>query len=366
MKRRTGKILAGVLFAAAMSVPAHADAPAEVPTTQYVTTSKGSLSLSGSVYLYDYAPAMPAGENNFDLYAFILNIDAESADKKNGLHTQLRYRDTKLRSYFLSNVWFQELYAYHRTEYGDLHVGKFYRNVGLLWDDSFFGNVQYFNGLKLNPAYGVEFVGTKPLQGPWTVDYSAQFFPNNSNTGGSLPGRSVESDPLARQKNIATARVAPKWSFGDKNSLAFGVSGMRSSLQRSTSTAGNFGLSQEAADVTLTYGPSVTYVEVLNQNGERDNAEHPLGRAGYDTAVYLLAGTRWQVHPRVNARFNYSSANYVGQNAREEEFVPGLVFTVAQNMSLIAEFDYWRLLARNGGSQTLLDRSYNTVLNYRF
>lgn len=366
MKRRKNGCLTGMLLALALSATAHADAPAEVPTTQYVTSSKGSLSLSGSIYLFGYEPAMAGAENSFDLYAFILNIDAESADKKNGLHSQLRYRDTKLRSYFLSNVWFQELYAYHRTEYGDLHVGKFYRNVGLLWDDSFFGNVQYFNGLKLNPAYGVELVGTRPLMDSWTVDYSAQFFPNNSTTGGSLPGRSVESDPLAKQKNIATARIAPKWSFGEKNSLAFGISGMRSSLQRSTSAAGNFGLSQEAADLTLTYGPSVTYVEVMNQNGERDDAAHPLGRPGYDTAVYLLAGTRWQVHPRVNARFNYSSANYVGQNAREEEFVPGLVFTLAQNLSLITEFDYWRLQARNGGAQTLLDRSYNTVLNYRF
>ncbi|MDE1976119.1 MAG: hypothetical protein KGI84_02530, partial [Elusimicrobia bacterium] len=79
-----------------------ADTPGDAPTTKYVTTSHGSLGLSGSVYLYDYAPAFSGASNNFDLYAFILNLDGASADGKTGLHAQFRYRDTRLRSYYLS------------------------------------------------------------------------------------------------------------------------------------------------------------------------------------------------------------------------------------------------------------------------
>jgi len=343
-----------------------ADTPGDTTTTRYVTTSHGSLGLSGSVYLYDYAPAAVSGAaNNFDLYAFILNLDGASADGKTGLHAQFRYRDTRLRSYYLSNVWLQELYAYRKTPWGDLHVGKFYRKVGILWDDSFFGNIQYFNGLKLDPNYGAEWVGNEPLTGHFSVDYSAQFFPNNGNTDGSLPGRDVDSDPIAEMRNTATLRVVPTWKWGKADSLALGFSALNASLDRSTTTAGNFSINQLATDATLTWGPSVTYAEILRQNGELDTAQNTLGRPAYDSAVYLLAGTRWQVDPRINLRFNYSSANYVGQNAREEEYVPGVVVSLTQNLSLIAEFDYWRLLPRTGG-QSLLDRSYNTVLRYDF
>jgi len=174
------------------------------------------------------------------------------------------------------------------------------------------------------------------------------------------------SDPLARRKNMAAARVAPTWTFGDNRSLAIGISAMNAKMDRSTTTAENFRVSQVAGDITLAWGPSISYVEVLNQNGELDNSSNPLGRPGYDTAVYWLAGTRWQVHPRVNARFNYSTANYVGRNAREEEFVPGIVTTIAKDLSLITEFNYQRLLAHGGGPQTLVDRSYDLVLHYDF
>lgn len=363
------KAVAGLILAAALAVlptRARADATGDAPMKTYVTAPQGSLSLSGAMYLFGYAPAMPGGSNNFDLYAFILNIDGATNDGQNGVHAQMRLRDTKLRPYFNSNVWFQELYGYHKTPVGEVHVGKFYRKVGLLWDDSFFGNIQYFNGLKLNPDYGVELVGSKktPMENV-AVGYSAQYLPNNDSTSGAVAGRSIVDDPYAKLKNTVTARVAPSLGLGGKNSLALGLSGLRGSVQRSTSTSGNFGLSQEAADLTLTYGPSVTYVEILNQNGELDNASHPLSRPGYDRAVYLLAGTRWQVHPRVNVRFNYSSANYVGQNAREEEYVPGFNFDVTPNATLIAEFDYWRLLPRSE-PQSLIDRSYNIVARYTF
>ncbi|MDE2489771.1 MAG: hypothetical protein KGM24_02920 [Elusimicrobia bacterium] len=365
--RRTALLrLALAAGLAPLPLRARADAPADVPAKNYVTTSKGSLALSGSVYLFGYAPAYPGGSNNFDLYAFILNMDMASPDGKTGLHSQLRLRDTKLRPFFTSNVWFQELYAYRKTPYGRLDVGRFYRKVGLLWDDSFFGDIQYFNGLKLAPDYGVEWVGTRSLAPKLSVGYSAQFFPNSGTVNGSLDGRDVVSDPLAKRRNTATARVVPTWTFGEGRSLALGLSALNAVVDRTTTTAAGFKLSQEAADLTLTWGPSISYVEVLNQNGERDDAAHPLGRRGYDSAVYWLAGTRWQVCRRMNARFNYSTANYVGEDAREEEFVPGLVTDLGGGASLITEFDYQRLLAHHGGPQTLIDRSYNAVLRYDF
>ena len=167
---------------------------------------------------------------------------------------------------------------------------------------------------------------------------------------------------------MLTARVVPTLKWGENKSLALGLSAMNSAIQRSTITAGvdDFSITQFAGDLTLTMGPSISYVEILKQNGERDDAAHPLGRPGYDTATYLLAGTRWQLLSWLNARFNYSQANYQGQNSLEQEFVPGLVWTLAKNTYLISEFNYWRSTPHGGGPETLIDRSYNLVLNYNF
>lgn len=368
IKRKTLKIkiTAGASFIALFIAPAFADISGDVPTKNYVTTQAGSLALSGDVYLYGYAPAMPGGAPSFDLYASILNMDITSLDGLYGFHSQMRYRDDRLRSFYVSNFWFQEAYAYRKTTYGEIDVGKFYRRVGIFWDDSFFGNIQYFNGFKLNPEYGVEFRGDRSLNKTFDVRYTAQFFPNNSNTDGSLPGRSVDSDPFAQMRNIADARVVSTWRFGENKSLALGLSALNSSLATSTGPTSDYNVNQVAGDLTFTYGPSISYVEVLNQNGVLDTPQAYWSRPGYDSGIYLLAGSRYQVNSWMNVRMNYSSANYVGQNSLEQEFVPGIVFTLDKNLYLIEEFDYWRITPRGGGPQALLDRSYNTVLHFIF
>ena len=83
-----------------------------------------------------------------------------------------------LRPFFTSNIWFQELYAYYAPRpYVRIRAGKMYRNVGILWDDSFFGNVLYADGLKLNPDRGITIDGTWATSGGrFSVAYSTQYF----------------------------------------------------------------------------------------------------------------------------------------------------------------------------------------------
>jgi len=338
----------------------HAD---ETSKPIYVYAPGGSLSLSGTLLLFDYIPTGLSAKQKFEVYAFMLNVDAATEDKQTGMHAQARFRDSKLRPFFVSNDWFQELYIYRKTPVADIHVGKFLRKVGILWDDSFFGNVQYFNGLKLNPDYGAEAVGSKNLGGNFSADYSAQYFPNNDNVDGALNGRDVESDPNAQMHNASTVRIVPTWKFCQKSSLAIGFSGLNEQILRPA--ANSFYINQVAGDATITVGPSVSYVEVLKQNGELDDANHPLSRPGYDTATYLLAGTRYQVLKWLNARMNYSQALYKGQNAREEEVVPGLVFTLDKHNFIMFEYDYWKLFPKVG-ADVLIDRSYNLVFGYSF
>lgn len=300
------------------------------------------LRFSGGIYLFEYAPILRGASDKLEIYAFVLNADDATADGRYGLHVQARARDTKLRPYFNSTVWFQEAYAFAKTPAGELRAGKVYRKVGLFWDDSFFGNVQYFNGLKLNPDYGVEMAGS---------DWSVQYLTNNDHVAGSLDGRDVESDPDAKLHGLATARYAPTLSLGNAK-LTLGASGADGRIAR---TNDSFRFSQAALDATLARGPITTYAEVLRQNGQRA----PATRLGYATATYFLAGARWQATQRVLARVNVSRATYQ-QLGHEIEWVPGVVIALAKNVSLINEFDYWKNQA------AVIDRSFDFVVNYRF
>ena len=321
-----------------------------------------AVAFSGGIYLFEYLPTLEGAKDKFEIYAFILNVDAKNEDGKYGLHVQGRARDSKLRSFFLSNIWFQEAYAWAKTPVGDAHVGKVYRKVGIFWDDSFFGNVQYFNGLKLNPDYGAELVGSKPFAGA-TVDYSAQYFNNNDHVAGSEPGRDVESDPNARLSGTWTARVAPAWKLSNDTKVTAGLSGLSGRIDRTNGQ--DFRMTQAAGDVTLAWRNSISYVELLHQNGESFDVHHPDGRLGYDDSNYLLAGTRWQVLPRLNARVNYSRVKYRGHDETETEIVPGAVVSIRKNMSLITEYDWWRTRP-HGGPASYIDKSWNFVLYYGF
>lgn len=301
------------------------------------------IHFSGGIYLFDYAPILQGASSKLEVYALVLNGDSATPDGRYGLHVQGRARDTKLRPYFESTVWLQEAYAWAKTPAGELHAGKIYRKVGIFWDDSFFGNVQYFNGLKLNPDYGVELT-----RGDWSL----QYLTNNDHVAGSADGRDVESDPDAKLRGLATARYAPAFSFG-ATKLTLGGSAANGRITRTT--AGSFRFTQFAGDATVVRGPLTAYAELLHQNGERAPAE----RLGYATANYLLAGVRWQATDRVNARVNYSHVAYQ-QRGDEYEVVPGIVIALAKNVSLINEFDYWK------GNGVVIDRSFDFVVNYRF
>ena len=60
------------------------------------------------------------------------------------------------RSFFDEKVWFYELYAWlDRRRLGKFKAGKIWKRFGLDWDGTFWGNVQYYDGMKLDPDWGV-------------------------------------------------------------------------------------------------------------------------------------------------------------------------------------------------------------------
>lgn len=322
-----------------------------------------SMSMSGGAYLFYYVPTMSDASDYFEVYAFMMNVDAKSTEGRYGFHAQARARDSKLRDYFLSNYWLQEAYVYRSTSWGDARIGKVYRKVGLFWDDSFFGNVQYFNGLKLNPEYGAEFVGTHATSGT-SWEYSVQAFPNNDHVAGAASGRDVESDPDAALNGAVTARLAPTFKLGQSATLTIGASGFAGRIKRSGSGE-DFDLTHGAVDATVAAGPWSAWGEVLVARGEKNDVTHPLSRPGYDDATYFLVGTKYQVMSRLSARVNVSQANYDGANATEREILPGITATLDDHLSVLIEYDDWKVMPDSGPDATL-DTSWNLILYYGF
>ena len=313
------------------------------------------IHFGGDVYLFQYVPVGISGASpRFELYAFSALVDGQKGPW--GFHADYRFRTTKLRSFFPGNTWLQQGYVRYRTPWGEFQAGSFYRRVGLEWDDSFFGNIQYFDGLKLDPEYGLGFEGSHSLSGRLGARYSLQYFSNNSGINGSLPGRDFVSEPGAHAKNDVAMRFAPVWHFSKQTSLTLGGSFAQGAIDRGAGPHNT--RMQVAADGTLQLGPVLGYGEVLRQTVNGIVVLPP------QDATYVLGGVRW-ARGRYQPRFNFSQGNYHGINGRREYILqPGITVRVADNLSFIYEYDFWRRISQT--ETTVLDRSLNFVLLYHF
>ncbi len=281
---------AAAATAAISAVPepvAAAPPPIQKPPEQTRRSVRSLLSpihFGGNVYLFQYVPLGIAGAHpKFELYAFSALVDGQKGPW--GFHADYRFRTTKLRSFFPGNTWLQQGYVRYRTDYGEFKAGSFYRRVGLEWDDSFFGNIEYFDGFMLDPEFGVGFEGSHKLQGRLGAEYSLQYFSANSPINGSLPGRDFVSQPGARAKNDVTLRFAPVWHFNKWASLNVGGSFAQGTIERDAGPHNR--RRQVAADATLQLGPVLTYGEVLQQTVNGQVVLPP------QNATYTLTGIRW-------------------------------------------------------------------------
>ncbi len=317
--------------------------------------SIAGIHVSGDVYLYQYAPVgVPGVQPRFELYAFSTVLDAQHGHW--GFHSDYRLRTTRLRSYYPGVTWLQQGYVRYDTPYGEFRAGSFYRRVGLAWDGSFFGNIEYFDGLMLDPEFGVGFRGAHDFSSRLGAHYSAQYFTTDARINGSLPGRDLVSEPGAHAKNDLTLRFAPVFRLSHHTSLTVGGSLAQGAIDRDLGP--NNLRDQFAADATLQTGPLLTYGEILRQ------AVH--GRVVLPpwNATYALAGVRW-ARGRFQPRFNFSQGNYFGLNARREFILqPGITVRLADGFSFIYEYDFWRAISLS--SRQTLDRSLNLVLDYHF
>jgi hypothetical protein len=343
------------------------------------------VKIGGGVILWGYQPLwIPNAENDVSIYFVNLLLDGKWG--RFGLHLEPRFRDTPLRPFFAGPVWVQEAYGSVDLP-GDteLRVGKTYSRLGLFWDNSFYGNVQVYDGLKLDPDYGLSLSGTVGKKDDRLgLGWWAQYFVVDGSTNVSLEGRDTISIPGARRRNQAIGRLEPRIRIGS-GSLALGASG--EFLQAADLPGyGTVNVWRAVGDAKFTAGDLGVWVEFTHQDGRTVTAFPFVGTAavaatattpaiaatpGASSTIvnYGLAGIEYGIAP-VTARINASFGDYADLSVTQVLIVPGVAVALGKHLSLLGEFVWWRQFAPStvtpenpSPGATFVDRSFNLTLN---
>ena len=343
------------------------------------------VTFGAGALLWYYQPIVPraAGvENNVSVFWAHLLVDGQWGIF--GFHLEPRFRDTPLRSISTSvngetvitytqdnRAWLQEAYA--SADLGAIHahvkVGKEYSHFGYFWDNSFYGNVQVYDGLKLDPDYGASLEGdVGKSDDPFSLGWCAQYFVVDGTTNVSLAGRDTISVPGARRRNQTVVRLEPRVTLGEAK-LAVGVSGEY--LQADIPSIGDQNVWRGAVDATLSYAGLKILGELQHQDG-RHVTDFPFpstaaGPGSSKNVDYAQIGGEY-TYGALTARYYVSFGSY--NNARQQTggiatvkewmHVPALGFAVSPNVSLLGELVFWQ--HDTPVSSALYDRSFNLTL----
>ncbi len=312
--------------------------------------------IGGGFLLWHYHPFLDNVDDNTEIYYANLVIDGHYDNF--GIHFEPRFRDSKLRPFFESNFWVQELYMSWKPcpdSEGVLKVGKVYSQFGRFWDGVFYGNIPYFDGLKLDPDLGLSWENRVKVGDATTVQYSAQFFDRDGETNGSLQGRDTLS--IAKERDVWVGRVAPTFAVGDSTSVTVGASAMHGEADL-VGPASNSNFTRVNGEAAFTTGPFTVFGDFTHQNGNHV-VDFPVPGADSDDIDYLMSGLAWTCKDWT-FRYNYSSGDYQDEDIKEELHMPGVVWQFHPHLSLWLEYVYWT--RADVGDDELVDRSLNLIL----
>jgi hypothetical protein len=348
------------------AAPPAAAPPATSPsaTTPIVAALAPKLEVGAGIIVYAYLPTLAGVDNNLELYFANLLLDGTYG--RFGMHIEPRLRDTKLRPYFASTVWLEEAYAYVDLNPVVIKVGKEYSRLGLFWDNSFYGNIQSFDGLKLDPDAGVSVEGR--VGTGFGLTFWAQFFLMDGRTNISLDGRDTISIPGAARRNQAVLRLEPFVRLGAQSTFKLGVSGeyFRADLPDDPEDVVRVGVDasivvhnwQAWAEFMVQQGRSVTDFPYPAIPATATAAEVP-GRASLHNE-YWLVGTDYTYRFMV-ARYNFSLARYSSFGVTEWIQQPGFGIIFNSQISALAEYVLWKRFATE--ARSTVDSSVNVTVS---
>ncbi|WP_394820765.1 hypothetical protein [Pendulispora albinea] len=342
--------------------------PSAWPTPIEIPAWTKTLRIGGGTILYWFQP-IDLGPKIVELYAsLLLNADLG----RFAIHIEPRFRDTKHRAFFTSNIWLQEAYVSADLGPATVKVGKVYSRLGLFWDRSFYGNIQLYDGMKTNPNYGVSLESKDPpADRDLAFHYVLQYFLSDGTTNNSLVARDTISLPGGRRLNDFVARVGPFLRLGHGMTLEAAASG---EYFQADLPDGTHDVVRGAVDTTLKGDGFELRAEYQHQWGQSVH-EFPY-RAVPATATspalpgrfsknndYVLVGAdlNWW---RLTLRYNGSAGFYNDVSVKEWIHAPALAIKPHDNVMVLTEYVIWPRHAPEGTS--LVDRSFNLSVQSHF
>lgn len=314
----------------------------------------------------------PGAEGTYFYYA---NLDIDNSVFKDqpvkfGIHTQARYRDQSLfRTYFANRTWLYEAYGWVDTPVGTVKAGKVRNRIGFDWDNSFWGNVPYFDGYKLDPDYGVSLEKTWQLSDKLSLESYQQFYFAEDNVNGSIAGGDAESAPGYDEDRTWVVRFAPRWKFNDHMSLGGGISGFHQHINNDRAIPlpnGTFLRHGEtvkgyALDLDFKLGNLDVYAEYLQSFGIRNPVQFSSAGPSDESSLPLF-GASYQWGP-TRLRATYSRGEYQNPGGHQNLYVFGTDIELTKYLTLIGEYVNWTV--RVDGTRTAkYEDAFELVLNW--
>lgn len=321
-----------------------------IPTGGPGSDGYGSSSLPGTYYYYLMLD--PWWETGHE------------AIQRVGLHTELRSREENaFRGSNDALVWLFEMYAWASTPVGVFKAGQIRRKFGIDWDGSFYGNVAYYDGFKLNSDIGVSWERTFWIKPKFSIDAHAQFFLREDGISSGLVGADSESTSVFRLQNNAVFRIVPTWWFSPTSSLALGLSASIGQMKARNAALSDHAFSAWGVDLTYTRGRFKAYVEVLQRNGAVNPVRYVSGGMSSQTTDFIV-GLSYITGP-VTWRAAYSAGFDQNPGGHQQMYVPGATIAITKNIDLYLEYVFWRVAA-TGASAVTFENGFQVALNWRF
>ncbi len=265
--------------------------------------------------------------------------------------------------------WVEEAYAWADVGPVTIKAGKIYSRLGLFWDDSFYGNVQLFDGLKLDPDNGLSVEGA--FGEDRGISFVAQYFLVDGRTNLSFDGRDTISIIGARRRNMLLARVDPFFNIG---SFGRGRVGLSAEHLTADLPDGEHPVTRVAVDVGIDAHGATAWAEWLHQSGETVTDFPYAGVPATATTLaipgrFSTSNTYWLVgaeytFKRLTVRYNYSRGHYETVAVTESTHIPGVGVSLHSNLILLAELVIWNRYAPEG--TRVMDHSVDITLTGHF